>query len=280
MADVEISQYDLVTLTESSVALEVSQLGLEVVFNVPSDQADASQLDIAVVTTEAALMDVSQYDMDVVYRGRVEDPNLRAWRFWLDGRWHYVLRLPTGITLVYDLLAQQWYIWGSGSSPLWRAFHGINWLGAGNFQGEVGSNVVTTDDGNGAIYMLDPEGYVDDDAIEGAAIPRVYLREATGQIVTRSRDAVPCYGVSLMGAIGEVDETLTTTVSLATSDDEGHAWQDHGALLVPPGEYSTRLDWLSLGSIEAPGRLFKIADYGVLQRLDWLEMVGDDDGSN
>jgi hypothetical protein len=46
-----------------------------------------------------------------------------------------------------------------------------------------------------------------------------------------------------------------------------------GVLTIQEGDRSFRLEWQSLGSMRAPGRLFTISDYGAMRRVDGLEMV-------
>jgi hypothetical protein len=275
---VRVSQVDTVTISEAEVAVESSQVDVLAVAIWPAEFIRSSQVDIMALTEAALDIEVSQADIMVVARGRVQDPYLRAWGFWLDNHWFYVLRLPTGITLVYDLTTEQWHIWGSGTGQSWRPTHGTNWLGSGALMGTYGSNVVCGDDGNGALYFLNPLSPTDDSAIDGAADPQTFLRQITGQVAARDRGYVRCYGVRLMGSIGENDPTLTE-VTLYVSDDEGHTYDDMGAVTVDDGDYDARVDWVSgLGSFTAPGRLFRIEDEGALARIDWLDMMDGKDG--
>jgi hypothetical protein len=133
--------------------------------------------------------------------------------------------------------------------------------------------VLVGDDGNGSLYFLDPLGSYDDDANFGSDSPRTFLREITGQVITMSFDSVPCFGVQLMGSAGETTDAVNTTVALLTSDDRGHTYDDHDTQDVAIGDYSARVEWWSLGAFSAPGRLFKVQDYGALQRIDYLNMI-------
>ncbi len=226
----------------------------------------------------AQTIDVTQGFALAAVRGRVFDPKVRAWTFTLDGHDFYVLKLGMDGTLVYDVLAEQWYEWGSNDDRLWRAYCGGNWLGGRRFADEYGSNILVGDDSNGALYFLNPLGKVDDDAASGDLLPRPFLREVMGQIPMRGYDMKSCYGVSLMGAIGETNDVTLTAITLFTSDDDGHAYDEHETLNVDPGDWQARVDWNSgLGSFQAPGRLFLIQDRGALQRIDWLDMATDED---
>lgn len=270
MADARVSQYQVIGVTEGGYP-RVSQLQVYAAAIWPSEYVRASQAQIMAVTDAAMDARVSQMQILVAARGRVNDPNIRAWTFTLDGHDFYILRLGAEETLVFDLHTESWYAWGSGEGRLWRAYTGTNWLGAGPLQA-LGSNVVVGDDGNGALYILDPDGTTDDDALAGGDLPRPFRRMATGQIATRGYASVPCWGVELIGSIGEGLDPQTG-VTLAISDDGGRSYVDCGTVDITPGDFTARLNWLSLGSFPGPGRLFRVTDFGALQRIDNLEMV-------
>lgn len=277
------SQFDVLTVVDNPGTQEIrtSQFDLLTIFNFPSEQVDASQFD-TMVTMErqgfTAMMEVSQFDCIAILRGAVDDPTVRAWTFTLDGHDFYVLKLGNTETLVYDVFAEQWYIWGTRDTNRWRAFTGHNWLGGRRHAEEYGSNILVGDESNGALYFLNPMEITDDDPVSGADVPRPFLREIMGQIPMRGYDMKSCYGVSLMGAIGETADVTLTAITLFTSDDEGHSYDEHETLNIDPGDYPARADWNSgLGSFAAPGRLFLIQDRGALQRIDWLDMATDEE---
>ena len=269
---VRVSQGGVSAVGEGEPDVRVSQAGVLAVGIIPTEFVEASQAGVQTVTFAEPDVRASQAGVMVVGRGRVADPNLRAWVYWLDNHWFYVLHLPTGWTLVYDLTTEQWSVFGSGQTTKWRAFQGTNWLGSGALMNTYGSNVLCGDDGNGALYLLNPLSPTDDSAILGAEDPQTFLRRITGQVSVRGNTLRPCFGVELGGSVGE-NEAAYTDVTLYTSDDSGHTYDDHGTLSVDPADYGARLDWNSgLGSFAAPGRLFRIEDYGALARIDWLDM--------
>ena len=275
---VRVSQADIVSIGEAAPDLRVSQMDIMAVANWPAEFVESSQLDTIAVTEAATDVEVSQLDIMVVGRGRVQDPYLRAWSYEMDTHWNYVLRLPTGFTIVYDQYAQQWYVWGSGTSTQWRPFHGTNWLNSGSLMDTYGSNVVCGDDGNGALYFLNPLSPTDDDAVLGASLPRTFQRIITGQVATRGNIMRPCYGVELGGSVG-YNEADFTDITLSTSDDAGNTYVSRGTITVDPADYTARVDWnTGLGSYSSPGRLFRIEDDGAFQRIDWLEMADGPDG--
>jgi hypothetical protein len=232
----------------------------------------ASQLGIATANAHGMDVRASQLAVVVAAQGRVADPTVRAFTFTLDGHDFYAIHLGRAETLLYDVATQEWHVWGSGDADVWRAYYGANWLGGRRLSANYGSSVVVTDDGNGSLYFLAPADVSDDDPVYGEERPRPFLREVTGQVVLPSGYAsVPCFGVQLMGSIGKTDES-DLTVELSVSDDRGETFQSVGTKLLSDGEYSARLNWQSLGSMVAPGRLFRVADYGALQRVDALTL--------
>jgi hypothetical protein len=277
-----VSQLDAIAATNAIASnIQTSQFDALVVFNIPSVGIYASQLDAALVYARqgsSAPVQISQLDAIIVCRGLTDDPSVRAWTFSLDGHDMYVLKLGNEETLVYDVLAEQWYEWATGDLTRWRAYTGRNWLGSRSLSDAFGSSIIVGDLANGALYFMDPDGFADDDPNLGANYIRPFLREITGQVATRGYDMVPCYGVSLMGSIGENIDATLTAVTLFTSDDEGHVYDEHDMIDVAPDDYRARIDWNSgLGSFEAPGRLFRVQDRGALQRIDWLDMADDPD---
>lgn len=279
MTDVRTYQAGVRSVNLNSPDLNVNQASVRTVFNFPSDSTEVYQSSIRTVKDNS--VDLRNYlsVIRAVYRGRSSDPQVRAWTFTLDGHDYYVLRLGTTETLIYDLHTNLWYTWGSGSEPLWRAYIGTNWL-AGNFLApNFGSNVIVGDDGNGSIYFLDPYGDLDDDPIDGVSSPREFRRTVSFQVPTKSYKSVRCFGIELLGSIGQNSADLTTdSVQLSYSDDRGTSYVDAGSLSMTPEDYSARLYWGSLGSISAPGRIFQVTDYGALKRLDSAMMVVDGEG--
>jgi hypothetical protein len=233
-----------------------------------------SQLKVDAAVTSAMDVRLSQMFVLAAVRGRVVDPAIRAWTFTQDGHDFYVLRLGDAETLVYDTATGMWSVYGSGDGDPWRGYTGKNWQG-GRRLALNWSDVVVGDHGNGALYFLSPDDDDDDDRAQGEDMPRPFKREVTGQVIVKpGYFSAPCFGVQLFGSIGSnVDSALT--VNLSVSDDRGFTYDDMGDLTMDAGEYTARLHWPSLGSMVAPGRLFRITDDGALKRIDSLEM---DDG--
>jgi hypothetical protein len=270
------SQFDTSAVFDVGDGLNVSMLDIVAVFNVPSDEVLASAIDIAAITESPSVpVEVSQFDLIVVCRGRVEDPVVRVCTFTLDAHDYYLIRLGTEETLVYDNLSSEWYTWGSGDSDLWRAYTMINWIGGSKWGDVFGSNVIAGDDSLGVLYFLDPEGDVDDDALEGPLVPRPFMRRVVAQYVfTGGYDAIPCFGVQMFGSVGQ---DASVPIELQISDNRGDSYVSAGVRTIPANEFGFRLQWQSLGSIVAPGRLFRFTDYGAIHRIDNVEMVIQDE---
>lgn len=273
MTDGRLSQAAVRSLTEGSDA-RLSQMGVRTVFNYPSEAGRISQFTVRTFNEPTPDLRVSQMLVRVLIRGRVDEPRIQAWTFTQDGHDFYVLRLGSySPTLVYDTYSQQWSVYGTGSTDPWRAYTGRNWQG-GRKLALPWSDVVVGDDGTGALYFLSPDQDYDDDAITGDETPRAFRRRVTGQIVVKpGYISAPCFGVQLYGSIGSGPETLN--VNLAVSDDRGFTYDDMGDIALDPSDYNARVNWLSLGSMVAPGRLFRFTDTGSLKRIDAAEM---DDG--
>lgn len=278
MTDARASQAFVLAAVAYGNSARVAQAHVKAATQQPSEFARATQMHVKAAVTYGNVAIVSQGHIKAAVRGRIYDPRIRSWTYTQDGHDFYITRLG-GIdkTLVYDLHSEQWYVWGTRDTQLWRPYDGVNWLGAGYFANAYGSNVVVGDDGNGSLYFLDPNYSYDDNHLVGAEDPSTFERVAMALASNPSYDAKACYGVSLLGSIGEEpdDLSLFTGVKLEISDNSGHDYIDMGSLVVTPSDYSQRLNWRSLGSIRQPGRIFKITNNGALKRIDSLEMTGD-----
>jgi hypothetical protein len=98
-------------------------------------------------------------------------------------------------------------------------------------------------------------------------------RVVMGQLTMRGRDGTPCYAIFLTGDnYGTTADDFTPAVTLEYSDDAGVTYIAADTL---PLDTALSYEWLSLGQIEAPGRLFKITDNGVFRRIDDMKMNDD-----
>lgn len=265
------------TVSASQIAVEVgyaatpnalaSQLAVEVGYTQPSQFAEASQIAIEVGYSDPTsnVVSASQLAVEVGWRGRPEPRTVRAWTFNLEGHSYYVLNLLTE-TLVYDQTTKQWAQWssyrlGDTASP-WRAQTGWNW----------GVEVIGGDDDIGLLWNIDPS--MDHDNAPHANEVGVEITSIlTGGLPQRLRASTDCAGVMLAFSAGYA-AFVGATVTLETSDDQGATWISHGdvTLTLDPVQ---DVQWLSLGQVVQPGRVFRITDNGIA-RIDSLDFWSGD----
>lgn len=252
-------------ITSQTVARAITQIPAENVF--------VTQAVDRALVVQTPDVKVSQAVVRVLVRGRVQDPTVRAWFFPLDGHDYYVLRLGNIETLVYDTVTNEWAIYGSNDEDLWSVYTGGSWYAGRRLGAGAGTNIVAGSDSNGSLYFLNPNKDTDDDAVQGADLQRPFTRELTAQYVTTAGyDFTPCYGVQLFGSVGNAEGDIT----LSYSDDRGASYVEAGTITTAAGDPDVRVQWQSLGSMRAPGRLFKIVDDGALRRVDGFTMEGPD----
>jgi hypothetical protein len=199
-----------------------------------------------------------------------DDVTIRVWEFSLDGHDFYVLRLGPSETLVYDLTANMWSSWASPGRDNWRAHVGTNWVGmrATTLDRGFGTDVVAGDDATGTLWILDPTTGRDDRTTTDSD---AFTRVTTGGIQVTGRDVIPCGAVTIDLSIGAPTQT-GATIMLESSDDLGHSWNNHGSNIIAAGDYSATIEYRSLGTIKAPGRIFRITDNGATVRLSGADM--------
>lgn len=207
----------------------------------------------------------------VVALGEPEDPTVKVWSFTLDGHDFFGIRLATE-TLVYDFSTESWAVWGSGYDAQWAGMTVLPWQASLPMEEQYGSRVLVGDSLTGTLYFMAPEEAADDYFLfTGNEGDRPFRRVVYGQITLRGRDYVPLNGVEITGSTGHLLRDASDVVTLSSSDDAGKTFNSHGGLKVEPENPYMRLDWYSLGSMTAPGRLIKIEDYGALVRIDGMD---------
>lgn len=263
----------------ASPSLKVNKSSVLAAAAYPADAVRTSQARINYIVDNPLSVRTSQARIYAAGVGRVFDPKVRVFTFTLDGHDYLAIRLGPQETLIYDTHSDQFYVWGSGNGRLWKAYDGVNWPGGGSPSYIYGSNIVVGDDANGSLYFLDPNADQDDDSIQGSLLKRNFTREVSGQVALKGYAAARCYGVELLGSIGQHSpSSADPSVTLSYSDDRGVTYVDANPVTIDYGDYSGRVFWRSLGSIRAPGRIFNIRDYGALKRIDSLTMIGEQEG--
>lgn len=256
----------------SAANISASQSYTLVAANFPTASARVSvAYGTAAVTTQNVLQ-VSQVYVTALGRGSVGDPAVRVWTFTLDGHDFYVLRLGNDRTLVYDNLTKAWSNWGSGDDTLWKAFSGVNWQGGEALASGYGSSVVVGDDANGSLYFLSTDSDRDDHPVTGLP-SQPFEREAFAQQVLHGYYARRAFAAYVLGSIGQINNDTDATVKLSFSDDRGKTFFEMPAKTI--SNVNTQCVWRSLGSMQYPGRIYKVVDYGAFKRLDGIDTNDD-----
>lgn len=258
---------------QSAEAVNSPQLQIMAPYNVPAKNITSTYADYHIGYRRVAQqMPVTQGTTLVVYKGKVDNPKLKSWAYTLDSHDNFVLKLGTdNKTLVFDISTGTWSWWASPDDSRWRASTGMNWYSSGQIPFEYGSNVIVGDDSYGVLWVLDPEKATDDDLIE-ENVEHPFERVATGQMPTRARQFEPIYSVYLTADLGSPKGT-NSTVTLDYSDDQGHSYVTADAPQVANlGDYAQEFAWRSMGRTKAPGRLFRITDYGAFSRIDGMDV--------
>ena len=128
------------------------------------------------------------------------------------------------------------------------------------------------DDANGTLYFLNPDADKDDHAVDGLdQIP--FRREVYTQQVLHGYFARRCFAAYVLGSHGSIGPDTNSEVSLSYSDDRGITYKTTVPLDIQTS--NKQCVWRSLGSMQYPGRIFKVVDYGAFKRLDSLETTDD-----
>lgn len=188
----------------------------------------------------------------------------RAWSFTADGHVFYALDLGQEGTWVFDDSTQQWSQFTTTGFNGWNLTNGTVW----------GQRIVGGDMLSSSIWEMRPGALQDNDT---ASITHV----VTGGLQTRERASKAVAGLWLTGSVGQQQDTGGATVTLSFSDDQGKSWVTMDTLPLVEGTF-TELAWRSLGSFDAPGRIFRITDVGGLLRIDGCDagIDGFDEDSN
>jgi hypothetical protein len=276
--EIFVQQANVYALAETGPEMQITSGGLLAVAIWPAEFLHASEAGLITVSQAAPIVAASEAGMLVVARGRIANPRARAWTFTLDGHDFYVLRLGDQTTLIYDVYSEQWIEWTSQDLPFWRPSAGQTWLGAAKLAEDYGSTVVVGDDTFGLLWFLNPEQPYDEHPDELRTPQQLaFERIVTGQVLATGRQQIPVYAVFVGGdnyGLSGVD--FTPEVRLEGSDDQGRTFDDYGSITVP-ADYNQALayEWLSLGQISEPGRIFRIVDNGVFARIDSMDMNDD-----
>lgn len=186
----------------------------------------------------------------------------RVWAFELDGHTFYVLGLGDEGTFLYDLDTKQWAKWDTDGYGTWNMDDGLMWNG----------RVVASDLVEPVLWELDPDTTLDDDW-------RLVHHVMTGGIEWRSRSGKRNDALRVAASVGMISPG-GMTIRLRFSDDRGNTWTTMEDITLLDGDFSGEIAWRSLGSIQAPGRIYELSDFGGTIRIDGAtsDIEGVDDG--
>ncbi len=224
-------------------------------------------IDFSGATPDPADAVSSEVAMLVAYNTEaVENLENRVWEFSLDGHTFYVLTLGEQGTFVYDTSTEEWSQWKTQGITSWNMEIGTTWQ----------DQVIAADRSNGIIWKLDPDSFIDDDF-------KAQIRSVTGGLAMRQRAFIPNYAFRLTASLGkpEVPNTVPATlpsVNLSFSDDQGNTFIDMGDVTIIEDDFEQELAWLSLGTMQAPQRVFKITDTGAVARIDGADAEVGEEG--
>lgn len=250
-------------MTTPAVAARTTQMAVLVAYAPPPARyARVAQLGALLVKggSPNVVAECAQIALLVAYATGVPNQSrTRAWTFTLDGHIFYVLNLGPEGTWVYDKTTQQWSKWCTAGTGQWNMNNGTMW----------GTNrIVGGDSINGYVWEMNPAAIFDDGW-------RDIDHVVTGGLVSRTRVYHSVDDLRLSCSVGQIDEVAGATMSMAYSDDQGKTWSDEFPLNLMLGDFSDEIVWRSLGSFNAPGRIFRISDVGGLVRIDGCDAAID-----
>jgi hypothetical protein len=201
----------------------------------------------------------SQFGTLAIWGSNVrEQLNIRSWGFEFDGHVFVVYSFGTQGTYVYDDLTGRWSKWHTqGYQGQWNAENGIYW-----YDGRY----VAASIQDPTVVELNFDSQFDDGF-------RTIQRVVTGLVSLRHRDQNLDVGALHVDAsVGAPTYTIPNPpgprMRLRYSDDEGNTWSDYDDVSLAVGDFNQDVQWRSLGTIFAPGRIFEITDDGGVIRID------------
>lgn len=177
--------------------------------------------------------------------------NVCAWTFVQDGHTFYVIDIGTQGTFAFDTVTSQWSQFQTAGGN-WAMTNGVMW----------GQRVVAGDPASTDVWELDPGATMD------SGNQFLISHVSTGGISTRARTYISCDAVRVSASFGELDDGGSVSFNLRFSDDQEQTWSPYFTVTLTEGAFDTEVAWRSLGSFNAPGRIFELSDSGGLIRID------------
>lgn len=257
MRAAQTSQAVASATTEGQGIVATGQIVALVTFANPAvPTVRSTKASLAATTEGLGIVANSQVVVLAAFRtGTMENLKNRAWSYTLDGHTFYVLTLGEQGTFVYDFTTKQWNQPQTQGLVGWNMELGVTWKG----------DIIAGDQQNPIIWRLTPDAFLDDGF-------KVQKRRVTGVIPVRQRDFISCFAFRLTASVGKVDVPITAPatvgkVTLSYSDDQGVTFTKDETILIDVGNTKQQLQWLSLGTIQQPGRVFRIEDEGGIKRI-------------
>lgn len=183
-----------------------------------------------------------------------------SFAFYLDGHFFYGIHVEGQGTFVLDRTTNQWAQYASGSLELWNARYHIKWNDTFYASSLTDNSVVS----------IDPDSVLDDSF-------RVNEFTVTGRLESQSRRWIANADAQLFGSIG----LRGGAVNLSFSDNEGDTFSPDRTVNMAANARDANIIFYNLGSIRAPGRIYKITDEGALRRIQSLKVqLGGGDGDS
>ncbi len=204
-------------------------------------------------------MNTSQVVVMSMVKSNPDRRQMRAFTFYQDGHWFYVLHLGNIGTIVFDTLTRKWSEWQSFNYNNWRANYGLNW-NEDILAGSIDSNVV---------FQVSAD--------TGTDMGTPIISRMTAGYPMRMRGTLVVDEVMLASSVGISAPIGDATFQLRGSDDYGLNWNDYGTLSMTDATPKTQVSWRSLGIITQPGRLFELVDNGAAKRINDLQMFSADE---
>lgn len=206
------------------------------------------------VGTES-LSNTSQIFGLLVYgTGAVDRFVQRAWTFDLDGHSFYVLQLGKQGTFILDKTTGVWCQWETEGFETWNMENGWTW---------DGDRIIAGDNSSPIVWEYNPNSTLDDDF-------RPMRRKVTGVIPLRGRDTLTILGMHLSASLG--DSAAGAEIRMRFSDNQGKDWSMWYGISLEPNNFNQVLNFRSLGTARAPGRVFEVEDFGGPVRIDTAEL--------
>ena len=182
---------------------------------------------------------------------------LSSFAYNLDGHYNYGIHVEGYGTYVLDRTTGQWSQYASGDLELWNARYHEKW----------GDKFYASSLLDSTLLEIDPDAILDDSF-------RSNQFTVTGRVESQSRRYIKNPEAQLFGSVG----LRGGAINLSFSDDEGDTFSPTRTVSVAPGARDANVMFYDLGSVRAPGRVFKITDEGTLRRIQSLKVIlGDGD---